>query len=492
MAKRIFGILLALLLLQPAMAHYKARYHVIVDTDGGIDDFRAICMMLASPEIEIIAITTVDGILSAEETASRVRSLLKHFRHEGIPVGMGESLPGRTGIPEKTAMAYSIQWVSVGSAHSNEFLPASESPPNASNLILENMALEEMPVDFIALGPLTNLASVLREQPGIPDQVRTVYWYNDAGSNHDFNYTYDPASARILLESRFDLHRISANGKQLEDLRGFLAGMDTISSRYARAVRAVYSDPTPGFLDHFMANHLADDCVPIYLLYPEHFSTDSTGQEPQRWISHARKDHDLSPLLLAMLDSDKEDTNILFRKFPVDPGMFQEDVAQIVPAIIEKHGMKEWRIVAITNEFHEHLGIYSILGAKMGLRAREYFHVGIDELEIMTFAGSHPPVSCLNDGLQTSTGATVGHGTITLGEGPVTPKARFSFKNRTIDIQIKPEIREKIKTDVAYGVQTYGLDSPEYWTYIRKLALRYWLELDRFDTFDISINESAG
>jgi pyrimidine-specific ribonucleoside hydrolase len=125
MTKRILGILLALLLLHPAMAHYKARYHVIVDTDGGIDDFRAICLMLASPEIEIIAITTVDGILSAEETANRVRSLLKHFRHEGIPVGVGKSLPDRTGIPDKTAMAYSVQWASG----ENSCLPASSFRP---------------------------------------------------------------------------------------------------------------------------------------------------------------------------------------------------------------------------------------------------------------------------------------------------------------------------------------------------------------------------
>jgi len=461
MAKRILLILGALLLLQPAMAHFKARYHVIVDTDGGIDDFRAICMMLASPEIEIVAITTVDGILTAEESASRVRSLLKHFRHEGIPVGMGKSIPGR-GVME--------------------------SLPDAAALILENIALEEMPVDFVALGPATNLASVLSKDPGIPDKVRMVYWYNDAESRKDYNYSFDPASTRVLLESSFNLHRISANGMQLGNLQEFLEDLDTISSRYAQAVRELYADPSPGFLDHYMADHLADDCLPIHMLYPDHFSTDTTGEQPLRCISRARKDADLSPLLLTILDSDREDTNILFRKFPVDPGMFQEDVAEIVPAIIEKHGMKEWRIVAITNEFHEHLGIYSILGAKMGLRAREYFHVGIDELEIMTFAGSKPPVSCLNDGLQTSTGATLGHGTITLGQEPVIPKACFTFKNRTIEMQIRPEIREKIKADVAYGVQTFGLESTEYWAYIRKLALRYWLELDRFDIFDIAIN----
>jgi pyrimidine-specific ribonucleoside hydrolase len=121
----------------------------------------------------------------------------------------------------------------------------------------------------------------------------------------------------------------------------------------------------------------------------------------------------------------------------------------------------------------------------MGLRAREYFNVGIDELKIESFAGSLPPVSCLNDGLQVSTGGTLGHGTITLGQGEVIPKARFSFKNRIIELNIRDDIRQQIKKDVGSGVQTYGLDSTEYWEYIRELALRYWLELNRFDIFNI-------
>lgn len=96
-----------------------------------------------------------------------------------------------------------------------------------------------------------------------------------------------------------------------------------------------------------------------------------------------------------------------------------------------------------------------------------------------------PPVSCLNDGLQASTGATLGHGTITLGEGQVIPKAYFTFKDRTIELSVREDIRQRIKQDVGYGVQTYGYETPEYWAYIRELALGYWLELNRFEIFDI-------
>ena len=486
--RSILVFLFTLLLLQPVQSHYKARYHVIVDSDGGIDDFRAICMMLASPEIEIIAITAVDGILSPEETAGRITSLLKHFGHEGIPVGLGKSIRGKSGIRKKAgAMASSLQWVKEGPSIQPGSLPDSMpgSLPGAAGLILENIELEDMPVDIIALGPLTNLAAVLGENPGVADQVRNVYWYNDAESTKDFNYAFDKSSAITVLGSGFSIDRVRAAGNRLEKPDKILASLDTITTRYARAVRDLYASAPPDFADHGMATLLADDCIPIYMLFPEQFTVITSGKKSLRRIVKANADADLAPLLLGVLGSDREDKSIIFSSFPVDPGLFEEDIALIAPAIIEKHGLKEWKIVVLTNEFHKHLGIYSILGAKMGLRAREYFHVGIDELEIVTYAGSTPPVSCLNDGLQVSTGGTLGHGTITLGEGQVIPKARFAFKNRIIELSIRDTLRQEIKKDVGYGVTTYGLESPEYWDYIRELALRYWLELSRFDIFEI-------
>ena len=482
--RRILAILFTLLLLQPVLPHYKARYHVIVDTDGGPGDFRAICMMLASPEIEVIAITTVDGILSPKETASRVRRLLKQFHHEGIPVGLGKSNQGKSRIPEETAtIAESLQWVKEGSP----ILPGShpDSLPGAVELILEAIELEDMPVDIIILGPMTNLAAALEEDPLIPDQVRKVYWYNGEESKKDFNYALDTRSARAILGSEFPMDRVHMAGKRPDITDSFLASMDTLTTRYAAAIRDMYRNTPPGFAKHPIATCLADDCIPLYLLYPEHFTTVTTDEEPFRRTAKAKADADLTPNLLTILDSDREDKSIIFSSFPVDPGLFVEDVAPITSEIIEKHGLKEWKIVVLTNEFHEHLGIYSILGAKMGLRAREYFHVGIDELKIESYAGSNPPVSCMNDGLQVSTGSTLGHGTITLGEGQVFPKARFAFKNRVIELSVRENLRQQIKMDVGYGVQTYGLDSTEYWDYIRELALQYWLELSRFDIFEI-------
>ncbi len=432
------------LLLQPVLPHYKARYHVIVDTDGGPDDIRAICMMLASPQIEVITITAVQGFLSPGQTVSRIGELLAKFGHEGIPVGT-----------------------------------------DAVPLMKEAVGWEEMPVDIIALGPLTNLAVVLEQEMGFSSLVRRVYWHNDAEDKKDFNYLHDPGSARAVLRSAMPLDRVYTGDNQTSLEDHFRAVPDLPNSRYAAAVRDLYLVPPPEMKGHPALKSMGSDCIPLYLLSDESFQVEVGGTEPLRRIAKAGNMASMVPRLLEVLDSDREDKSIIFSSFPTDPGLFEKDVAPIAQEIIERHGLKEWKIVVLTNEFHEHLGIYSILGAKMGLRAREYFNVGIDELKIETFAGSLPPVSCLNDGLQVSTGGTLGHGTITLGQGEVIPKARFSFKNRVIELNIRDDIRRQIKKDVGDGVQTYDLNSTAYWEYIRELALRYWLELSRFDIFDI-------
>ena len=149
------------------------------------------------------------------------------------------------------------------------------------------------------------------------------------------------------------------------------------------------------------------------------------------------------------------------------------------------HGEREWEVVVLTNEFHRHLGIYSILGAKMGLVARDHFQVGLDELTILSHAGQQPPISCLNDGLQVSTGATLGHGTIQVSEGDnPCPSARFTHGDRTIVLTLKQIYWNRIKSDIRKIIEQEGLHTPAYWQAVRRLGLKYWLQWSRYELFD--------
>jgi pyrimidine-specific ribonucleoside hydrolase len=171
----------------------------------------------------------------------------------------------------------------------------------------------------------------------------------------------------------------------------------------------------------------------------------------------------------------------------VDPDHYLDDIRSLIQPIINKHGMEEWRAGVLTNEIHGHVGIYALVGMKMGILAKEYFSAKGDDMHIRSFAGRTPPVSCMNDGLQVSTGSSLGHGLITVEDtNEQQVAAVFALNGDKQRFALNEDIAEKISKDIRFGVKTYGLSSNEYWEHVRKLALQYWLELDRHNIFTIS------
>lgn len=174
---------------------------------------------------------------------------------------------------------------------------------------------------------------------------------------------------------------------------------------------------------------------------------------------------------------------VCLKAFPVDPSSFKDYVKPYVTQIIEKHGLEEWKAVLITNELHRHLGIWSIVGAKMGIRAREILAAPFDEIDVVSYAGYKPPYSCLTDGLQVSTGASLGRGAITvthLNE----PSADFIFKGRRITLKAKPEVVKIIEGIIKDYSKKYGFQSPRYFQELDKISVEYWLKLDRKQIFE--------
>ena len=168
--------------------------------------------------------------------------------------------------------------------------------------------------------------------------------------------------------------------------------------------------------------------------------------------------------------------------------LFRSDVRQILEPAISKYGIEEWKACTLTDEFHGHLGVFSIVGAKMGIRAREHFGIGTDLLEISSYAGSVEPFSCMNDGLQVSTGATLGQGSIHLiNDTIVKPQAVFTYGNQSILIKLKDEYLKELKAVIAKGIKNYGLQDEDYWNLVRQTSIKFWLEWDRNKIFDLEI-----
>jgi pyrimidine-specific ribonucleoside hydrolase len=176
---------------------------------------------------------------------------------------------------------------------------------------------------------------------------------------------------------------------------------------------------------------------------------------------------------------------MIFNNFPTDPELYSADMRNMVRKTIERHGIEEWRAGVLTNELHGHLGIYAIVGVKMGIYALEALNAEAGEVSIISFAGVEPPVSCMNDGLQVSTGATLGHGLIT-SEPTGNPLTEVIFVSgeKQFNIRVNDSVSTMIAEEIAGAVSRWG-HSPEYWQYVRKLAVHYWYEFDRKNIFDI-------
>lgn len=163
---------------------------------------------------------------------------------------------------------------------------------------------------------------------------------------------------------------------------------------------------------------------------------------------------------------------------------------------IARWGKEEWRAVILTNEIHGHIGIYSTIGAKMGIYALEFISRccnKMENLKVLSFAGSRPPISCFNDGLQISTGATLGHGSIEIAKSSADARVEAIFRFRAIcgteakemqlRVWLKEELMQQIAGDIANAVKQYG-HTPDYWLQVRRLALDYWQQWNRAEIFE--------
>lgn len=99
--------------------------------------------------------------------------------------------------------------------------------------------------------------------------------------------------------------------------------------------------------------------------------------------------------------------------------------------------------------FHGHLGPFLVVGIRMGIIAlNELNSGGYSDIDALVETGTTPPISCLIDGIQVSTGCTLGKGNIqAIANKNPEPKAVFrsvTGGGKTLEIELKPEIMEEI------------------------------------------------
>ena len=176
---------------------------IILDTDIGadVDDCLALALILAAPELELLAVTTVYG-----DVGLRGRMALKLLRLRGaagVPVALGAARP-LLGRPP-------VYWA----GHEGEGLlepddaalrPADE---HAVDLIVRTVMTRPGEVTLVAIGPLTNVALAFSREPRLAANLAGLTLMGGVvGGAHalelpwvEHNFRCDPEAAHIVLSA---------------------------------------------------------------------------------------------------------------------------------------------------------------------------------------------------------------------------------------------------------------------------------------------------
>jgi pyrimidine-specific ribonucleoside hydrolase len=187
---------------------------LVIDCDPGVDDAIAILLALASPELEVVAVTTVAGNLPLETTTRNALRVLALAGREDIPVAAGAARP--LVVPRHRDAAYVHGADGLGGAPVPESR-AAVVPMHAVDLLAEVLERADEPVLLAPVGPLTNVALFAALRPELLPQLGRVAvmggsdGHGNVTSAAEFNVWFDPEGAARAFDCGLDLSMIGLN-----------------------------------------------------------------------------------------------------------------------------------------------------------------------------------------------------------------------------------------------------------------------------------------
>ncbi|WP_408011296.1 nucleoside hydrolase [Pseudalkalibacillus sp. A8] len=245
---------------------------IIIDCDPGIDDAIALLLAIASDELDVKLITTCAGNQTMEKITTNALKLLSFIGEEKIEVAKGATRP----LFKELCIADDIHGESgFGEVELGE--------PNCS--VSDRSALEAMrdvilnspeKVTIVAIGPLTNIAILVKSYPEIVNNIEELSIMGGAcyGGNStptaEFNIFVDPDAAQIVFKSGIPITMFGLDVTH----KAFLSNEDIERIRNTGSKIGVAS---ASMLDFYASRltrgiHMHDACAVAYLVDPSLFT----------------------------------------------------------------------------------------------------------------------------------------------------------------------------------------------------------------------------
>ena len=180
---------------------------VLIDCDPGHDDAMALLLALASPELDLLGVTTVHGNQTLAKTTANALRVLEFAGRGDVPVAAGADRP----LVRDARVA---EHVHGESGLDGPDLPPPQGAPAAAHAVgflAERIRSAGRPVTLVPTGPLTNVALLLARHPDVAAGVERIVLMGGAIAEGnitpaaEFNIWVDPEAARRVFASGLDV-----------------------------------------------------------------------------------------------------------------------------------------------------------------------------------------------------------------------------------------------------------------------------------------------
>jgi purine nucleosidase len=175
---------------------------IIIDCDPGVDDALAILLAAGVPELDVVALTTVAGnqtLAKVTENARRIAAAA----HLDVPIAPGCDRP----LVREQVLAGEIHGdTGLGDVRWPDPVRELDSR-HAVDLIVDDVMSHPGEITLVPIGPLTNIAMALRQEPRIVDAVAGVvlmggsYTRGNTTPAAEFNIFVDPEAAAAVFSA---------------------------------------------------------------------------------------------------------------------------------------------------------------------------------------------------------------------------------------------------------------------------------------------------
>jgi inosine-uridine nucleoside N-ribohydrolase len=202
---------------------------VLIDCDPGHDDAMALLLALASPELELLGVTTVHGNQTLAKTTANALRVLEFAGRGDVPVAAGADRP----LVREARVAEHVHGET--GLDGPDLPPPQGAPvaPHAVDFLADRLRSAGRPVTLIPTGPLTNVALLLARHPDVAADVERIVLMGGAIAEGnvtpaaEFNIWADPEAAARVFASEIDVtmvgldvtHRALMTSEHAERLR---------------------------------------------------------------------------------------------------------------------------------------------------------------------------------------------------------------------------------------------------------------------------------